>query len=439
MGRANVYLPDDLERRVKAAQIPISEVCQRALLVAVESAEGARQPFSAAVREQFGRGRQAGADWAAGASPVHLLALLRDQRLEEIPAEALPHDLYSLTQEESLGWEAGFVEATLASARAATPAKRQAPQADIDAESGASEAGAQTDPESRTASERPALGDDSGCRIGVSLDGDPVSFDPHAAVRAGKSPLFAILGDADQRSRLSLSLAQDAAARGTGVILVDLSGQLSARAKGLGKNVRLIRNQVALPQLDDLVKGAIGLGGLLGTLSNLSSSTGLSQMFNRSNENLVEPGYVTILNLSGDGGIATAISVAQGLSRLTGPADFPRLLQVDLPSGINVPSGLAARVGRIVRTAREQNAAIGLSAESAQAVREIAGGGSLLSTVFAFATSSPAEADRIRDLLGAGAPVLLNAPGTSSALDDEPWAVLRDLNGRLGQVRIAGA
>ncbi len=28
MGRANVYLPDDLERRVKAARIPISEVCQ---------------------------------------------------------------------------------------------------------------------------------------------------------------------------------------------------------------------------------------------------------------------------------------------------------------------------------------------------------------------------------------------------------------------------
>ncbi|MDQ1734055.1 MAG: hypothetical protein QOH56_306, partial [Pseudonocardiales bacterium] len=25
MGRANVYLPDDLERRVKAARIPISE------------------------------------------------------------------------------------------------------------------------------------------------------------------------------------------------------------------------------------------------------------------------------------------------------------------------------------------------------------------------------------------------------------------------------
>ena len=39
MGRANVYLPDELERRVKAAQIPISEVCQRALLAAVEAAE----------------------------------------------------------------------------------------------------------------------------------------------------------------------------------------------------------------------------------------------------------------------------------------------------------------------------------------------------------------------------------------------------------------
>ena len=34
MGRANVYLPDELERRVKAAQIPVSEVCQRALVIA---------------------------------------------------------------------------------------------------------------------------------------------------------------------------------------------------------------------------------------------------------------------------------------------------------------------------------------------------------------------------------------------------------------------
>ena len=45
MGRANVYLPDDLERRVKAARIPVSEVCQQALLKAVEAAESAQAPL----------------------------------------------------------------------------------------------------------------------------------------------------------------------------------------------------------------------------------------------------------------------------------------------------------------------------------------------------------------------------------------------------------
>ena len=48
MGRANVYLPDELERRVKAAAIPISEVCQRALLVAVEEAENRGRRFDEA-------------------------------------------------------------------------------------------------------------------------------------------------------------------------------------------------------------------------------------------------------------------------------------------------------------------------------------------------------------------------------------------------------
>ena len=63
MGRANVYLPDDLERRVKAAQIPISEVCQRALLAAVEAAEGTGHPFGEEVGRQFRRGWQAGLGW----------------------------------------------------------------------------------------------------------------------------------------------------------------------------------------------------------------------------------------------------------------------------------------------------------------------------------------------------------------------------------------
>lgn len=52
MGRANVYVPDDLERRVKPAGIPISEVCQRALLAAVEAVEGDHQPLGQAVGAQ---------------------------------------------------------------------------------------------------------------------------------------------------------------------------------------------------------------------------------------------------------------------------------------------------------------------------------------------------------------------------------------------------
>src|SRR4051812_23074460 len=108
MGRANVYLPDDLERRVKAARIPISEVCQRALLAAVEAAEAGGGRLHGVVQEQFGRGRTAGQAWAHTAAPEQLLTLLRDQRFEEIPPEALPDDLYSLTAEQSLAWEAGF-------------------------------------------------------------------------------------------------------------------------------------------------------------------------------------------------------------------------------------------------------------------------------------------------------------------------------------------
>ncbi|MGI8667899.1 MAG: hypothetical protein ACR2N4_18030 [Jatrophihabitans sp.] len=469
MGRANVYLPDDLERRVRAARVPISEVCQRALLAAVEAAEAAPHPFGEVVGEQFRQGWQAGVDWTASANQLQLLGLLREQRLAEIPAEALPHDLYALTQEQSLGWEAGFLEGArsalrdlVASLPAATPSasERTDGPADgaTDGTGGATSVADQppaTEPDpagTNPGGTNPGgpdpggpatgdgLGDDSGCHIGHTIDGEPVSVDPHAAVRAGRSPLFAILGEADQRAALSLSVAQDAAARGTAVLLVDLSGQLTAHATGLGKNVRIVRNQLALPPLDELAGGAVGLGGLWQTLSQLSGGAGLSQLLNkRPGANLIEPGYLTVLDLSGDGALGTAISAAQGLAGLLGPADFPRLLQVDLPSTVTIPAGLSARLGRIIRTAREQNAAVGLSAESAGTVSQLAGSGALLSTVFAFATSSPAEADRLRDLLGAGAPVLLNAPGASHQPGDESWAVLRDLSGRLGQVRIGAA
>src|SRR3954451_20589226 len=96
MGRANVYLPDDLERRVKAAQIPISEVCQRALLAAVEAAETGAGRLDGALRQQFVRGRVAGEPWASTATPAHLLLLLREHRFDEIPPASLPEDLYSL-------------------------------------------------------------------------------------------------------------------------------------------------------------------------------------------------------------------------------------------------------------------------------------------------------------------------------------------------------
>ena len=78
MGRANVYLPDDLERRVKAARIPVSEVCQQALLKAVEAAESARPSLGDGVAGAYRQGALAGEGWARAASPVPLLTLLRD-------------------------------------------------------------------------------------------------------------------------------------------------------------------------------------------------------------------------------------------------------------------------------------------------------------------------------------------------------------------------
>jgi hypothetical protein len=56
--------------------------------------------------------------------------------------------------------------------------------------------------------------------------------------------------------------------------------------------------------------------------------------------------------------------------------------------------------------------------------------------VFAFATSNPVEADLLRDLLGSSAPILLNPPGAVPTSDEPTWVVMRDLHGRLGQVRL---
>jgi hypothetical protein len=459
MGRANVYLPDDLERRVKAAQIPISEVCQRALLAAVEAAEGAGHPFGADIARQFQHGWQAGLRWTEQAPSEDLLTLLRDQRLAEIPAEMLPADLYSLTQEQVLGWEAGFMEAARATVRIPVPASGTAEPAGPVTEAAGEPAGSaiDADPAGADATEpaaevpvgtadpsrgsRDELGDDSGCQIGVTLDGNRVCFDPHAALRAGKSPVFAVLGQADERARLVLSVAQDAAARGTGVVLLDLSGQLASRAAGLGKNVRVVRRpQASMPRLEDLVQGAVGLGGLWDTVSGLSRGAGLAQLFTGSGDERIEPGYVTVIGLSGDQ-LATALPALQILGQLASRAAFPRLLHVDLPAGITVPAPFASRLGRIVRTARQQNAAVGLSAENADTIGQLTGGGALLSTAVAFATSSPAEADRLRNLLGVDAPILVNPPGTSTRPSedaDHTWAAMRDLHGRLGQVRMEG-
>lgn len=444
MGRANVYLPDDLERRVKAAQIPISEVCQRALLAAVEAAEGTGHPFGPEITAQYQRGWQAGLRWPQQASQEALLTLLRDQRLAEIPAEQLPTDQFSLTQEQALAWEAGFLEAARATVRIPQSAA-ESPSApagqDAEAASEPVEAESAGEPATVSTTKRSAadeLGDDSGCQIGVTLDGHAVSFDPHAALRAGKSPVFAVLGQADERARLVLSVAQDAAARGTGVVLVDLSGQLTSRAAGLGKNVRVLRrSQTAMPRIEDLVQGAVGLGGLWDTVAGLSRGGGLAEMFTGSSDERIEPGYVTVIGLAGDS-LASALPAMQILGQLASKADFPRLLHVDLPAGITVPAPFASRLGRIVRTARQQNAAVGLSAENADTVGQLAGGGSLLSTAIAFATGSPPEADRLRNLLGVDAPILVNPPGASVRHSDETWVVVRDLHGRLGQVRMEG-
>jgi hypothetical protein len=111
-------------------------------------------------------------------------------------------------------------------------------------------------------------------------------------------------------------------------------------------------------------------------------------------------------------------------------------VHIELPSTVTVPAPLAARIGRVFRAARKRNAALGISADSAQVVTDLSGTGSLLSTVFAFATSNPVEADKLRDLLGSSAPILLNPPGAVVSAEDPTWVLMRDLQGRLGQVRL---
>ena len=449
MGRANVYLPDDLERRVKAAQVPISEVCQRALLAAVEAAEAGGGRLDDVLRRQFRRGRSAGQSWARTAAPEQVLTLLREQRFDEIPSAALPEDLFALTAEQSLAWEAGFSVAARESASRlvphddavadpATPTEGRGVRLDK-----ASEQAPETtanDDDGATVGSSSQLGDDADAGIGATVDGDPVSFDPHAAVRAGKSPLFAVLGQSDLRARLTMSLAQDAAARGTAVVLLDGSGQLSSRARGLGKNVRLVRMaRPSMPSYEDLLRGGPGFGGLFEMVSGLAGGSGLTDLFRISNEQLPPPGHVTVLDLSGDGGLSSALALAQAvhvLSQLSAPADHPRLVQIDLPSTLTIPAPIAGLLGRVFRAGRNRNAALGISAESAQAVTDLGGTGSLLSTVFAFATSNPVEADRLRDLLGSSAPILVNPPGAVATADEQTWVVMRDLQGRLGQVRL---
>jgi hypothetical protein len=182
-----------------------------------------------------------------------------------------------------------------------------------------------------------------------------------------------------------------------------------------------------------------GMRGLFDLLGGLSSGGSLFATPGASARDLVTPGYVTVLSVSGDGplgGVVGAMNALRALGELTTKAAHPRLLLVDLPTGVAVPSQLAAALGRFVRTARQNGVALGLSAESADAVADVAGTGALLSTVFAFPTSSPLEADRLRDLLGAQAPILLNPPGFVPRAEDEVWCTMRDLTGRLGQVRL---
>ena len=92
MGRANIYLSDELERRVRASKVPISEVCQQALTAAVEAAEAAGAPLGQSAADCFSAGWTAGGRWTSEATTAGLLRLLRDLTLPEIPRELLRID-----------------------------------------------------------------------------------------------------------------------------------------------------------------------------------------------------------------------------------------------------------------------------------------------------------------------------------------------------------
>src|SRR3954449_5243973 len=281
--------------------------------------------------------------------------------------------------------------------------------------------------------ESPPLGDGSTSYIGLDHAGRRVAFDPHAAVAEDKSPLFAVLGPADQRVRLALTVGLDAASRGVAVVMLDVSGQLTPRASGLGKTVRLpSAPKQAMPSLDALLGGSEGgVRGLWDLLGGLSAAGGgLFPTAGASSRGLVTPGYVTVLSVAGEGplgGVLGAVNALRALSELASKAAHPRLLLVDLPTGVAVPGQLAAALGRFMRTARQNDVALGLSAETTEAVADVGGTGALLSTVFAFPTSSPAEARRLRTLLGADAPILVHPPGFVPRAEDEAWCTMREI------------
>src|ERR1700712_1317392 len=127
MGRANIYLSDDLERRVRAAKLPISEICQQALLTAVDAAEGVMAPLGQRIADCVAAGWTAGGEWAAAAEPAELLRLLRSGQLPEIPRELLPGSWFSWSDEQTLAWEAAFVEPARTAVRPALTADFPAP------------------------------------------------------------------------------------------------------------------------------------------------------------------------------------------------------------------------------------------------------------------------------------------------------------------------
>ena len=117
VGRANIYLSDELERRVRAAKVPISEVCQQALTAAVEAAGAAGAPLGQAAADCFAAGWTAGGRWTTEAGTADLLRLLRDLTLPEIPRDLLPDSWFSWNDDQTLAWEAGFAEAARTAVR----------------------------------------------------------------------------------------------------------------------------------------------------------------------------------------------------------------------------------------------------------------------------------------------------------------------------------